>query len=299
MNRVTDILGIKYPVIQGALAKVSNAELVAAVSEAGGLGTLQTVTFGESEFKEELEKIRKLTSKPFTVNFPIARREKSERLLDIALDMGITIICVSAGDPKRFMDKLKRAKVILQVVPSARLAKKMEDYGFDLIVAEGDESGGLIRPAGVSTLSLVRNVVDSVNIPVVAAGGVVDKKTALAMKALGAEGVQLGTRFLASEECDIPGGLKDFLISKTEGDIVKIRHGGIASNVVRNKYVEGLLEDSEDRPIISWEEKLRKTNYDGSLEDNIIMAGQSIGQIKEIKTVNEIVQSIGKPFLKA
>lgn len=301
MNRVTDVLGIEYPVIQGAMAGISDSKLVAAVSEAGGLGTLQSVTFSEEEFEREIEKVRELTSKPFTINFPIARGEKSEKLLDIALDKELDIVCVSAGDPKPFLDKLEDVKVCMQVVPSAKLAKKMEDYGFNIVIVEGDESGGLISPNGVSTLSLVRNAVDKVDLPVIAAGGIVDKQTAISMKKLGAEGVQLGTRFLASEECNIPETVKGLLVEKNENDIVKIRHGKTASNVIVNEYVRELLNESEDRPIISWKERLKKSKAGraGDIENGLIYAGQSIGQIKEVKTVKEIVNEIGKAFLEA
>lgn len=301
MNRVTDILGIEYPVIQGGMAGISDPKLVAAVSEAGGLGTLQSVTLNEDEFVKEVEKVRDLTSKPFTINFPIGRDEECERFLDIALDMGLDIVCISAGDPTPFLDKLEDVKVCMQVVPSAKLAKRMEDHGFDLVIVEGDESGGLISPNGVSTLSLVRNAVDKVDIPVVAAGGVVDERTTLSMKKLGAEGVQLGTRFMASEECSVPEEIKERLMEKDEDDIVKISHGKIASNVIVNEYVEGLLEESEDRPIVPWEERLERTKAgrDGDIENSLILAGQSIGQIKEVKTAGEIVRQIGEAFLKA
>lgn len=197
-NRVKQILGIEYPVIQGAMAGVSNSDFVAAVSEAGGLGTLQTAFLDKEQLEGEIEKIQEKTSKPFSVNFPLAGGDDTEKLLDTALKKGVEIFSLSAGDPRAYMDQLEEAEVLMQVIPTSGLASRIEELGFDMVIAEGKESGGDISMRGVSTFSLVPSVVDKVSIPVIAAGGIADVRTALAAKALGAEGVQMGTRFLGS-----------------------------------------------------------------------------------------------------
>lgn len=302
LNRVKEILGIKFPVIQGAMAGISNAKLVAAVSEAGGLGTLQSAIIEKEDFEKEIEKTQELTTNPFAVNFPIARGEKVEELIEIALDKGVEIISLSAGNPKPFLDKLKKAKVSVQVIPKARLSKRMEDYGFDLIVVEGNESGGDVSINGTSTFSLIPNATDQVEIPVIAGGGIADKKTAAAAKYLGAEGIQMGTRFLASKECNIPEEVKMEIIERTADDIVKLRHGRIASNVIENNFTKKMYEDSENIPEIEMMERFKREKmgmYQGDIENGLIMAGQSIGRIKDIKMVKDIVKEIGEAFLSA
>lgn len=301
MNKVVENLGIEYPVIQGAMAGISNSELVAAVSEAGGLGTLQAALLDEDELEEEIEKIQDKTSKPFAINFPISGAGSVEEYLDIALDKGVKVVCMSAGNPKPYLDKINQAKVSMQVVPSSRLAKKMEDYGFDLVVAEGSESGGDVTAGGTSTYSLIPNAADKVeNIPIIAAGGIADKRTAKASLELGAEGVQMGTRFLTSKECQIPEEVKQFIVEKSEGDVITLRHGKMGSNVLINDYVTEIIEKSEGAPEIEFMERFerqKKGMMEGDTDQGIIMSGQSAGLIKKIRPTDEIIKEIGEALL--
>lgn len=298
MNRVKEILGIEYPVIQGAIARISNSKLVAAVSEAGGLGTLQTSWLNEGELEREIDKIQELTSKPFAVNFTLSSK-KVERLLDIAIEKGVEIFCLSAGDPEPFLDRISEADVSMQVVPFARLAKRMEDYGFDLVIVEGKESGGEVSMRGTSTISLVPSAVEKVNIPVIAAGGIGDTKTAISVKKLGAEGIQMGTRFLASKECEISEKAKEFLVKTSESQVLTLSHNGSGMNAVENKYIRKFLEKSVSPKEFekTMDDRIDKGMQAGDTENGIIQAGQSVGRIKEIEPVDDIVERIGKAFL--
>lgn len=302
MNEAVNKLDIKYPVIQGGMAGISNSDLVAAVSKAGGLGTVQSAFLDQEELREEIDKIQNETSNPFAINIPISGESTGE-YLDIALEKDVEVICLSAGNPKPYLNKVEQAKVSMQVVPSARLAKKMEEYGFDLVVTEGAESGGDITVGGTSTFSLIPNASNKVeNIPIVAAGGIADRKTAKASLELGADAVQMGTRFLASKECMIPDKVKQFLTEKTEEEVIALRHGGIGSNVLMNEYVSKLVEEAEGAPKIEFMERLERQKrgmIEGDTEQGIIMAGQSVGLIKEVKQAGEIVKEIGEDLLSA
>lgn len=299
MNRVRDILDIEYPVIQGAMARISNSKLVAAVSEAGGLGTLQTSWLNEGELEREIDKVRELTSKPFAVNFTLSSKEKAKRLLDVAIERGVEIFCLSAGDPKSFLDRISEADVSMQVVPFAELAKRMEDYGFDLVIVEGKESGGEVSMRGISTISLVPSAVEKVDIPVIAAGGIADRKTAISVKKLGAEGIQMGTRFLASEECEISEKAKEFLVEASESQVLTLSHNGSGMNAVENKYIRKFLEEaiSPEEFEKTRNDRINKGMQAGDTENGIIQGGQSVGRIKEIEPVCDIVERIGKAFL--
>ncbi len=301
MNKVLEKLDIEYPVIQGAMAGISNSELVATISEVGGLGTLQAALLDQEELEEEIEKIQNKTSNPFAINIPISGAGSVEEYLDIILDKGVKVICMSAGNPKPYLDKINQAKVSMQVVPSSRLAKKMEEYGFDLVVAEGSESGGDVTAGGTSTYSLIPNTTDKVeNIPIVAAGGIADKRTAKASLELGAEAVQMGTRFLVSNECQVPEEVKKFIVEKSEEEVITLRHGKMGSNVLMNDYVTQIIEESEGAPEIEFMERFERQKRgmkEGDTEQGIIMAGQSAGLIKEIKPVEEIVKEIGEAIL--
>ncbi len=300
-NRVNQILGTKYPVIQGAMAGISNSELVASVSNAGGLGTLQTALLDKEEMKKEIDKIQELTSKPFAVNFSIAATESLEKYLDIALEKNVEVFCLSVGDPKPYLDKVNQARVSMQVVWSADLATRMENYGFDLTVLEGVEKGGEIPIGGTSTFSLIPNAREEVQeMPLVAAGGIANEKTTVAAVNLGAEAVQMGTRFLASEECQVPENVKQFLVEKSVEDVVNLSHGEAGSNALMNKHVKKLLNKSDGIPEIDFKiltEKYIKGMLEGDTENGIIMGGQSVGLINEVKSVKEIVEQIGETIL--
>lgn len=215
---INELLGIQYPLLQGAMAWISHSSLVAAVSNAGGLGTLAGGSLTKKMAREEIQKIKALTTKPFALNIMLMNPHADE-LADLVLEEGIKIVITGAGNPGKYMKKWKSAGVtVIPVVPSVALAKRMERLGADALIAEGTEAGGHVGE--LTTMALVPQVVDAVNIPVIAAGGIADNRGYQAALALGAQGVQVGTAFLVAQECTIHPHYKERLIKANDTDSV-------------------------------------------------------------------------------
>lgn len=290
-NPVTEILGSKYPILQGAMGHISNAELVAAVSEAGGYGLLAAAFWDKERLADEVAKTKELTDKPFGANL-VAWRSDSLEMVKVIADAGIRAVTTSAGDPKLLVDALHEAGVkVLHVVPSAALAIKAQAAGVDAVIAEGGESGGIQGPSPVSTLVLIPAVVDAVDLPVVAAGGIADKRTYRAAMALGASGVQVGTVFMASEECCLHDSFKKLIVDSDETDTVVIAfEGRIRVRALRTPYSEKLAsgEGGPRRFTGRWGKGVLK----GDVEGAYLPAGQAVGLIRSIKSVKEIISEM-------
>ncbi|MCG0314339.1 MAG: nitronate monooxygenase, partial [Calditerricola sp.] len=203
-TRVTELLGIRYPIVQGGLAYLAYAELAAAVSNAGGLGQITAMTIGDPEaLREEIRKVRRLTDKPFGVNFAIGQHGRPyEDLLQVAIEERVPVISVTGGNPTPLVETIKPHGIkVLVLVSSVRQAKKCEEIGVDAVMAVGQEGGGHLGRDDVGTMVLIPRVVDAVSIPVLASGGIGDGRGLVAALALGAEGVEMGTRFIATKEC--------------------------------------------------------------------------------------------------
>ncbi len=292
MNPITEMLGSKYPIIQGAMAGISNPEMVAAVSDAGGYGLLASGGLaGEDELRAQMETVRKLTDKPFGLNL-LAMNPNSAAYVELIAEFGIKAVTTSAGPPAQLVPLLhdKGIKVI-HVVPTAALAVKVEAAGVDAVVAEGTESGGMQGLQGVSTMVLVPAVVDAVKIPVIAAGGIADSRGYRAAFALGAAGVQVGTAFMASKECVIHGDVKNLLIEAAETDTVLLKTGRVQSRSVRTPYVKENLEDTSERP-----SSFRGDWYNAAIEGDVsctaLPAGQCIGLLDKVRSVKEIIKEM-------
>jgi enoyl-[acyl-carrier protein] reductase II len=202
-TRITEILGIRHPVLQGGMAWITGWEMAAAVCEAGGLGTIAAATMEPQELIENIRSIRKVTDRPFAINIPL-RLPTARRAVEIAIEEQVPVIVSSAGDPLLHAENIKsRGITLFQVVFSVDMVKRCNQSGVDGIIAMGAEGGGNISPAEISTLVLVREVVQETDLPVVAAGGICDGKGLVAALALGAEGIQMGTRFLATREATV------------------------------------------------------------------------------------------------
>ena len=275
MNAITEMLGCEYPIIQGAMAGISNPEMVAAVSDAGGYGLLASGALsGEDELRAQMDAVRKLTDKPFGINL-MAMNPNSGNYIDIVAEYGIKAVTTSAGSPANLLAPLhdKGIKVI-QVLPTAALAVKVEALGVDAVVAEGTESGGMQGSNGVATMVLVPAVVDAVKIPVIAAGGIVDSRGYKASFALGAQGVQVGTAFMVSKECVVTDDVKNLMLEAAETDTM-LKGGGRAFS----------------RRLVTPE--MRKAMEDGSGgEGGGTSAGQCVGLLKEVRTVREIMEEM-------
>lgn len=296
MKLINELLGIDYPIFQGAMAQISTSQLAGAVSEAGGLGIIASGGMSADQLREEIKKTRAITSKPFAVNVMLMM-ENCDEIVDVILEFNVRIITTGAGTPKKYMPKLKEAGVIvIPVVPSAKLAIKMEELGVDAVVAEGMEAGGHIGQ--VATMPLVAAVTKAVSIPVIAAGGFSDGRSLAAAFAMGAAGIQMGTVYLASEECPIPTSFKEKVLESIEtSTVVTGRRNGAPVRTIRNAMTVHYLElENQDVPREELEKltmgSLAKAVVEGDVENGSLMAGQILGNIHSIRPVAQIHQEI-------
>lgn len=294
-----DLLGIKYPIIQGGMVWVSYHELCAAVSEAGGLGCLAGGSMTTEELREQIRQVKEKTKKPFGVNVPI-HYPHSEDLLNVAIKEGVDVITTSAGSPKRFTKKIHDAGLkVLHICPNSLMATKAANAGVDAIVAEGVEAGGLNGIDEMSTMALVPQVVKRVNVPVIAAGGIANGNGFVAALALGAQGVQIGTRFAATYEArGHPNFKKAILNVKNTGTVITGRVRGMACRCVRNKLAEEILA-AEARGVTAKElsemvgiGRARIAAENGDIEEGTVSCGQIAGIIDELKSVQEVITGI-------
>lgn len=296
MNRITEMLGIKYPIIQGAMQDVAKAGLVAAVSNAGGLGVLASGQDTPEQVREEIRKVKELTDKPFAVNLMFLNKKVPE-VVDVVIEEGVKIVTTGAGTPKLYMPKLKEAGIkVMPVIPNVKIAKKMEELGVDAVIAEGMESGGHI---GIMTSqTLWPQVVDAVKIPVIAAGGIADNRGVKAAMAMGAEGVQCGTIFSISKESPVGDNWKKVIIESKDTSIGVIgTKMGVASRTVVNKKAKelyGLEDKMTDKLKFNQllDEAYRKAVYQDDVENGIIFAGSVAGMIHESKSAAEIISDL-------
>lgn len=293
---ILDMLKIEYPILQGGMAWVATAELAAAVSNAGGLGIIGAGNAPGSFVREQIHKARELTDKPFGVNVMLMSPFVDE-VMDIILQEKVKVITTGAGNPGKYIQKLKEAGIkVIPVVPSVALAKRMEDIGADALIAEGTESGGHIGE--LTTLALVPQVVDAVKVPVIAAGGIGDGRGMAAAFCLGASGVQIGTRFVCSIECTAHPNYKKCIVEAKDRDaVVSGRTTGHPVRSLRNKLTRE-FEKAEQRGATKEEleklgaGKLKAAVIDGDVDYGSVMAGQIAGLIKDIKPVKEIIEDL-------
>lgn len=295
-TKLCDALGIEYPIIQGGMAWVATAELVAAVSEAGGLGIIGAGQAPPEWLEEQIVKIKSITNKPFGVNVMLMS-PYADQVMEIVIRERIPVVTTGAGNPGKYIPRLKEVGTkIIPVVPSVALARRMERSGVDAVIAEGGESGGHVGE--LSTMPLVPQVVDAVDIPVIAAGGIFDGRGLVAALALGAVGVQMGTRFMCATECVIHGNVKQALIKAKDRDtVVTGRSTGHPVRVIKNKLakrfmeLEGLATPPEELEKLGLG-KLRAAMVEGDVDYGSVMAGQVCSMIKQIQPAKEIIDDI-------
>ena len=297
---IRDLLGIKYPIIQGGMANIATHQLAAAVSNAGGLGLIGCGGWDVDRVRDEIRKTKALTDKPFGVNIMLMSPH-AEALTDLVIEEGVKIVTTGAGNPGKYLKKWKEAGMkVIPVVPSVAFAKRLERSGVDAIIVEGTEAGGHIGE--ITTFTLVPQVVDAVNIPVIAAGGIADARGLDAAYCLGAKGVQIGTALLASFECPVHENYKLKVVkAKDTETVVTGRHTGAPVRVLKNqmareylnltKYGQASLEELEKLTLGS----LSKAVFNGDLDGGSFMAGQSAGLVKAIRPVAAILQDIFEP----
>lgn len=293
---ITKLLGIEYPILQGAMAQIALAELAAAVSNAGGLGIIASGGFSAERLREEIHKCRALTDRPFGVNLMLMAPNRDE-LAQLVVDEGVKVVTTGAGSPKNYIQMWQAAGIIvIPVVPSVQIARKMAALGVDAIVAEGTEAGGHVGET--TTMALIPQVADAVTIPVIAAGGIADGRGMAAAFALGAQGVQVGTRFLATAECPAHERFKQAVVAAQDGDtLVTGRSLGVPVRSIKNKMTLEYMKlerenaDKDELELLAMG-SLRKAVLEGDTENGSVMAGQIAGLVREITTVREVITSM-------
>ncbi len=296
-SAITELLGIQYPIFQGGMAWIAESTLAAAVSNAGGLGIIAGGSAPIDYLRDQIRRCKSLTDKPFGVNIMLMS-PNAEELAQLVIDEKVPVVTTGAGNPGKFMAAWKEAGVkVVPVIPSVALAVRMERAGADAVVAEGTESG--VHIGENTTMCLVPQVVDAVNIPVIAAGGIADGRGIAASFMLGAQGVQVGTRFLAAEECQIHPTYKELVVKAKDTDsIVTGRYTGHPCRNVRTKFTKKLASGEKDGSLTPDEFEqltlgsLRKAVQDGNLEEGSFLCGAIAGMIKEVKPAKDIIEEM-------
>lgn len=293
---ITKLLGIKYPVFQGAMAQIARYQLASAVSNAGGLGIIASGGMSPEQLREEIVNCKKYTDKPFAVNLMLMMHNINE-IIDVVIEEGVGIVTTGAGTPRKYMPKLKEAGIkVIPVIPSVKAAKKMEELGCDAVVVEGMEAGGHVGES--TTMALLPQVTSAVNIPVIAAGGIADGRGVAAAYCLGASGVQMGTVFLATEECPVSENYKNAIIEAVDtSTILTGTKFGAPVRGIKNELTKRYHElEEKSSTLMELEEltlgSLRKAAYEGDVENGSIMSGQIAGLVNEIRPVKDVIEGI-------
>lgn len=293
---ITQLLGIKYPIFQGAMAQIARYELASAVSNAGGLGILASGGMSPEELREQIKKCKEQTTKPFAVNLMLMMPNINE-IIDVVIEEGVKIVTTGAGTPRKFMPRLTEAGVkVIPVIPSVKAAKKMEELGCAAVVVEGMEAGGHVGTS--TTMALLPQVTKAVNIPVIAAGGIADGRGVAAAFCLGASGVQMGTVFLATHECPISIEYKNLIVEAddTSTTLTGMKFGAPVRGI-KNQLTKRYHElEAQSSTLMELEEltlgSLRKAVYDGDVENGSVMSGQIAGLVDEIRSVEQVIVDV-------
>lgn len=294
--KLNEMLHIKYPFIQGGMANIATGTFAAAVSNAGGLGLIGAGGMNTQMLREEIRTCKSLTDNPFGVNLMLMNPEV-DQMAEMIVEEGVKIVTTGAGSPAKYMARWKEnGMMVMPVVSSSLIAKKMEQCGANAVIAEGTESGGHVGE--MTTMALVPQIVDSVSIPVIAAGGIADGRQLAAAFALGAVGVQLGTCLLVSKECPIHEAYKAALLKAKDNDtIVTGRIAGTPVRILKNQMAREYVKNEKAGMGIMELEKftlgsLRRAVFEGDTQRGSLMAGQVVGQLKDIRPLAEILDEL-------
>lgn len=286
MNRIRTLLGVDYPVVQAPMTYIARAELAAAVSQGGGLGMIETLT---EAGRADLFRIRELTDKPVAANLMIQGWKKDPSIVDHLVDAGVRHVFTSAGDPALFTERLHDAgMIVVHVVGSLKGARKAADAGVDALVVEGVEGGGFKSALGASTMVLLPLVAESVDLPIIAAGGICDARSAAAALTLGAEGIQMGTRMLASLEAGVHGNFKDAIVAAgDDGTVMLDLPGNPTMRVLRTGLAARVADSGQDTPLLR---DITDLYFDGDMEASVANTGQVSARITEVLPAAVIVK---------
>ncbi|SFJ41761.1 NAD(P)H-dependent flavin oxidoreductase [Myroides guanonis] len=301
-NRITSLFGIEFPIIQGGMIWNSGYKLASAVSNAGGLGLIGAGSMYPEILREHIQKCKKATSKPFGVNVPMLYPNIQE-IIDIIIEENVKIVFTSAGNPKTWTPFLQEKGItVVHVVSSSKFALKAQEAGVDAIVAEGFEAGGHNGREETTTLTLIPMVKEKINIPLIAAGGIATGRGMLAAMILGADGVQMGTRFAASLESSAHINFKNLLLETGEGDTVLTLKELAPVRLIKNEFYDGLMELYRTNPTVEelntylGRARAKRGMFEGDLKDGELEIGQIIGLINKIDSVDEIIRVIVEEF---
>lgn len=301
-NRITQLFGINYPIIQAGMIWASSWRLASAVSNAGGLGLIGSGSMYPDVLKEHIQKCKAATTKPFGVNVPMLYPDIDKHMQTI-IEEGVKIVFTSAGNPKTWTGILKQKGIIVvHVVSSSKFARKAEEAGCDAVVAEGFEAGGHNGREETTTMVLIPAVVNAVKIPVIAAGGIATGRQMLAAMVLGAEGVQMGSRFVASEEASSHINFKNAVINSQEGDTVLTMKQLTPVRLIRNKFFKEILEaelkgaTTEELKNILGRARAKKGMFEGDLDEGELEIGQVSAILDDIMPASEIVKNVWNEF---
>ena len=305
MNRIKELFGIKYPIIQGGMIWCSGWELASAVSNAGGLGLIGSGSMYPEILREHIQKCKKATSKPFGVNIPLIYPNIEEHI-NIIIEEGVKIVFSSAGNPKKYTSYLQENGIIVvHVIANTKFALKCVEAGVDAIVAEGFEAGGHNGKDEITTMCLIPKIADEVNIPVIAAGGIADGRAMLAAMSLGADGVQIGSRFAVCKESSAHENFKNYVFDAKEGQtdltLKEITAVRLLKNDFYNKVQEAYLKNATDDELkeLLGRGRAKKGMFEGNLSEGELEIGQVSSMINKMHTAKEIIDEIIDDFNKA
>jgi enoyl-[acyl-carrier protein] reductase II len=305
MNRITQLFNIKYPIIQGGMIWNSGYKLASAVSNSGGLGLIGAGSMYPEVLREHIQKCKKATDKPFGVNVPMLYPNIQE-IMDIIVEEGVKIVFTSAGNPKTWTSFLKeKGIIVVHVVSSSKFAIKAKEAGVDAVVAEGFEAGGHNGREETTTLTLIPMVKENISIPLIAAGGIATGRGMLAAMVLGADGVQMGSRFVASTESSAHDNFKKTVIETGEGDTILTLKELAPVRLIKNKFCADVLElyttgpTKEDLENLLGKRRAKRGMFEGDLVEGELEIGQIAGLIHDIKPVEVIIKDIISEFEEA
>jgi enoyl-[acyl-carrier protein] reductase II len=297
-TRFTKLIGIQYPFLQGAMAWITGWEIAAAVSNAGSLGTIASAILKLEEIVDEIRQIKQATDRPFAINIPI-RLAGSKEAIEVAIAEKVPVVVTSTGDPMIYTERLHKAGImVLQVAFSLEMVDRCNDANVDVVIVMGAEAGGNLGPEELTTMVLVPQAVQKTRLPVIAAGGIGDGRGFVAALALGAEGIQMGTRILATKECTVHAHYKEAVLKARDADtIVTGRSTGLEFRVLKNRLSRTILDmerDQRDRDVIDSVAigGLRRAAEEGDVENGSVMMGQISGMISDILPVKELFEKI-------
>ena len=301
-NRITELFGIEYPIIQAGMVWVSGWRLASAVSNCRGLGLIGSGSMKPELLQEHIQKCRSATSNPFGVNIPLLRKD-AEELVDVTIDEKVKIVFSSAGHPGKFIEKFKKNDItVVHVVSSVKQGLKAESVGCDAVVGEGVEAGGHNGSDEITTFCLIPQLVDNLNIPVIAAGGIADGRGILAVLSLGAEGVQIGTRFAVTKESSAHENYKLSVCESGDADTTLVLKKIGMARMIKNKFSKEAIEfemsgaNEEELKELLGNKRERLGIFEGDKEDGMMEAGQGTGLITKILSVEEVVNKLVNEF---